>query len=194
MHDSVSIALILRRSLHTTGGVQVKSFLIGFLIGIVVLPAFGYLYFRFGYAPVATAASPFPFERSLAHMALNARIEKEAPKAVPIETSTENYQAGVTLYRTHCAFCHGLPGQAQSLTSKGMFPRPPQLFEGHGVTDDPAGETYWKIKNGIRLTGMPAYSGGLTEKEMWQLSIMLANADKLPIEAHNKLQEALQIQ
>ena len=133
--------------------------LFGFIIGIFVLPAFGYLYFRFGYAPVATASSPMPFEKSLAHMALNARIRNEAPKSVPIEPSADNYQAGVTLYRTHCGVCHGLPGEAQAPTSKGMFPRPPQLFEGHGVTDDPAGETYWKVANGIRLTGMPGYGG-----------------------------------
>lgn len=126
-------------------------------------------------------------------MALNARIRNEAPKSVPIEPSADNYQAGVTLYRTHCGVCHGLPGEAQAPTSKGMFPRPPQLFEGHGVTDDPAGETYWKVANGIRLTGMPGYGGALTEKEMWQLSVMLANADKMPVEARNRLQEPLQI-
>jgi hypothetical protein len=42
-----------------------------------------------------------------------------------------------------------------SFTSKGMYPQPPELFKGKGVTDDPAGETYWKVANGIRLTGMP---------------------------------------
>ena len=26
-----------------------------------------------------------------------------------------------------------------------MFPTPPHLFKGHGVTDDPPGETYWKV-------------------------------------------------
>jgi mono/diheme cytochrome c family protein len=61
-----------------------------------------------------------------------------------------------------------------------MFPRPPELFKGHGVTDDPAGETYWKVNNGIRLTGMPAYGGSLSKDEMWQVSLLLANADKLP--------------
>jgi mono/diheme cytochrome c family protein len=64
-----------------------------------------------------------------------------------------------------------------------MFPKPPQLFTGHGVTDDPAGETYWKTANGIRLTGMPAYKQTLSDQQMWQVSVMLANADKLPDEA-----------
>jgi mono/diheme cytochrome c family protein len=47
------------------------------------------------------------------------------------------------------------------------------------VTDDPPGETYWKAANGIRLTGMPGYKGSLTDTQLWQVSVMLANADKL---------------
>jgi len=66
-----------------------------------------------------------------------------------------------------------------SFTSKGMYPRPPELFKGKGVTDDPPGVTYWKVTNGIRLTGMPAYTGALTPTEIWQVSLLLANADKL---------------
>ena len=49
-----------------------------------------------------------------------------------------------------------------------MFPTAPPLWEKHrqgdvvGVSDDPPGETYWKVANGIRLTGMPAYKELLT--------------------------------
>jgi mono/diheme cytochrome c family protein len=170
-----------------------RPFLLGFLIGVILLPVCGWLYFRFGYAPVATASSPMPFEKRLAQMALNARIRNEAPKNVPIQATDENYAAGAHIYRTHCAMCHGLPNQPDHPTGKGMFPKPPQLFKGHGVTDDPAGETYWKVANGIRLTGMPAYTGSLQDIEMWQVSLMLANADKLPQQVHSTLEEPLDI-
>jgi len=46
------------------------------------------------------------------------------------------------------------------------------------VSDDPPGETYWKVANGVRLTGMPAYKDVLTDTQMWQVSLLLANADK----------------
>jgi mono/diheme cytochrome c family protein len=65
-----------------------------------------------------------------------------------------------------------------------MFPYAPPLWEKHhnndvvGVSDDQPGETYWKVANGIRLTGMPAYKQVLTETQMWQVSQLLANADK----------------
>jgi mono/diheme cytochrome c family protein len=57
-----------------------------------------------------------------------------------------------------------------------------------GVSDDPPGETYWKVANGIRLTGMPAYKNVLSETEMWQVSQLLANADKLPADVTAALQ------
>jgi len=47
------------------------------------------------------------------------------------------------------------------------------------VTDDPAWETYWKAKNGIRLTGMPAFKETLNDTQIWQVSVLLANADKI---------------
>lgn len=126
-------------------------------------------------------------------MALKARIEAEAPKTVPIQANDENFMAGARIYRHNCAFCHGLPGQPEYPPGKGMFPKPPELFKGHGVTDDPPGETYWKVANGIRLTGMPAYTGSLTTQEMWQVSLMLADADKLPAGVHDALQQPLDV-
>jgi len=66
---------------------------------------------------------------------------------------------------------HGLRGRPETAISKGMFPHPPQLFQGHGVTDDAAGETYWKVANGIRLSGMPGFEKSLTDTQLWQVSL-----------------------
>lgn len=41
-----------------------------------------------------------------------------------------------------------------------------------------AGETYWKVANGIAQAGMPAYQHLLTETQMWQVSLLLKNADQ----------------
>jgi thiosulfate dehydrogenase len=73
-----------------------------------------------------------------------------------------------------------LPGQDQTAIAKGEFPKPPELFPGQGVTNDPVGVTYWKVANGIRLTGMPGFNGSLSTEQMWQVSLLLSNANKLP--------------
>jgi thiosulfate dehydrogenase len=159
-----------------------KAFVIGILMGVLLVVACAWLYFTKGWAPVAATDPPMLFEKKLAHGALNARISKDPhtdPAPVPADEAT--YLAGADVYKQNCAVCHGLPGQPQSAIAQGMFPKPPELFHGTGVTDDPAWETYWKAKNGIRLTGMPAFKGALNDTQLWQVSVLLANADKISL-------------
>ena len=156
-----------------------RKFFGGLVLGLVVLPILTFLYFYLGYAPVATSAPPMLFERRIARAALHARMNREMPTTAPMAADEVNMTAGAQIYHEHCAYCHGLPEQPANASAKGMFPKPPQLFV-KMVTDDPAGETYWKVSNGIRLTGMPGYATALSERQIWQVSLLLANADKLP--------------
>lgn len=158
----------------------VIAFVAGVVAGIIILPLIAFVYIQLGYAPVATAAPPLPLERWLAKSALRARISREAPHEPGVPASDDNLTAGAQLYREHCAMCHGMRGQPKTPTARGMFPPPPQLLRGKGVTDDPVGETFWKVANGIRLTGMPAYRGSLSDTQIWQISQTLANANRLP--------------
>ena len=157
-----------------------RKFLFGLIIGVVLVPLVVYFYFSRGMAPVATSAPPMPFEKTFARMALHARLEKEMPKTVPIAADEAAYTAGAQVYKEHCAVCHGFPGQPPTAIASGMFPKPPKLMEGTGVTDDPPAETYWKVFGGIRMTGMPGFEKTLSTTQMWQVSLLCANADKLP--------------
>jgi mono/diheme cytochrome c family protein len=140
-------------------------------------------WFRFGHPPVAVADPQLPFENALVKTPLHARIAREQPEKVPYTADEPNLVAGAEVYRDHCAVCHGYHNKP-ALFAAHMYPRAPQLWEKHtnsevvGVSDDPPAETYWKVANGIRLTGMPAYKQALTEQEIWQVSLLLANADK----------------
>jgi len=157
-----------------------KKFAAGVIVTFLCIIGGAYAYFAGGLAPVATASRPMPFERKLAHMALNAKLQREMPKTVPIEANEANYLAGAHEYLINCAVCHGVPGKKETAITRGEFPIPPELLKGKGVTDDPPGETFWEVANGIRLTGMPGFNQSLSETQMWQISLMLANADKLP--------------
>ncbi len=163
------------------------KFFVGLLLGFLIVPFGLYLYMTGGSAPVATTDSDMPFENYFAHKALDKRIAKDMPKIVPIQPTEANYLAGADLYKQHCAVCHGLPLSPKSAIATGMYPHPPVLLEGKGVTDDEPGESYWKIFNGIRLSGMPGFSKSLTETQMWQIALLIANADKLPPSAKASL-------
>jgi mono/diheme cytochrome c family protein len=123
---------------------------------------------------------PMPMEKYLAKKALHAALDREMPKTVPIQPDETNYLAGAKLYKDQCAVCHGLPGQPATAIARGLFPKPPELMQGKGVTDDEPGETYWKVVDGIRMTGMPEFRNSLTAMQSWQVCLLLANADKLP--------------
>jgi mono/diheme cytochrome c family protein len=158
-------------------------FLVGLLIGILVVPLCVFAYFKWGNMPVAVSDPPFPQERHITGAALDARIDRELVKNPPIQANEENFVAGAHIYADQCAVCHGFHGKP-SVVGTHEFPTAPALWEKHhngdvvGVSDDPPGETYWKVVNGIRLTGMPAYKDVLNETQMWQVSLLLANADK----------------
>lgn len=155
------------------------KFIIGLIIGILLVPFGFWMYMRSGSAPVATNEAPMPLEHYFAKTALHARIDRVMQKTAPIAADENTYLAGAQVYKDNCAECHGYVNKKE--TPGLMFPRPPQLLQGKDmVTDDPAGETFWKIQNGIRLSGMPAFSGRLSTDQMWQVSLLLANADKLP--------------
>ena len=159
-----------------------KSFVLGLLIGLLVIPITVLLYLKVGHPPVAAGDPPFPMEGRIVDLPLHTRIDRELIKKPPVEASPTNIEIGAHIYRQQCAVCHGLYGRPVNF-AKGMFPSAPQLWEPHsdgvvGVSDDPPGETYWKVANGIRLSGMPAFSRVLNQTQMWQVSQLLANADK----------------
>jgi len=165
-----------------------KSFVIGLIVGVLVLPLGFGLYVASGRMPAATSDPPIPFEKLIAGGALNARIKREAPTRDVSGVATAELVSGADVYQKNCAFCHGLPAQAVPPAAQGEFPKPPQLFTEDGrVSDDPAGVTYWKVKNGIRLTGMPAFQASLGDQQMWQVTAVVARADKLPPEVLDAL-------
>ncbi|MGB2624054.1 MAG: c-type cytochrome [Candidatus Acidiferrum sp.] len=159
---------------------MLKGLILGVFLTILLLVCGVYFYFSTGRAPVAVTDPPMPFEMKFAHMALDAHIAKQQIPESPVAADEKSYLAGVEVYKQNCAMCHGLPDQPRTNIAQGEYPRPPQLFHGVGVTDDPPSETYWKAENGIRLTGMPGFKGRLTETEIWEVSVLLANADKVP--------------
>jgi thiosulfate dehydrogenase len=164
-----------------------KGVVLGVILTVLLLAVGAYCYFGFGLAPVATAAQPMPFETFLANRALHAVVAESAHRSSPVPATEPNLMSGAMVYRENCAVCHGLPGQEMTAIAKGMFPKAPQLFHGAGVTDDAVGETFWKVQNGIRLTGMPGFKGSLSDEEMWQVSQLLAQADKIPESAKSEL-------
>jgi thiosulfate dehydrogenase len=169
-----------------------RKFLWGLILGLVAVPVLAAIYLLGGYAPAAVTDKPFPLERYIAGAALEAKIRRYAPKRELSSFSAADIAAGAQAYRRGCGGCHGLPGETRNFPTPKMYPPPPQLFTPDGyVTDDPVGVTYWKIKNGIRMSAMPSFSGLLSDEQMWQVASLVASADKLPPDVLDILKQPL---
>jgi thiosulfate dehydrogenase len=161
---------------------RLGPFVVGFLCAMVVIFACAWASFRFGSPPVAVADPPFPWESQIVSVPLAARIHKELQKP-PFGASEDSFEAGAMIYSNSCAVCHGTPKQ-DSKFARYMYPKAPQLFRKHanstvvGVSDDDPGVTFWKIRNGIRLTGMPTFQRLYSNEQMWDVALLLKNADQ----------------
>jgi mono/diheme cytochrome c family protein len=157
----------------------VKAFLGGVAATFAAIGIAGYLAAVEGLIPANADAKPSKAERWFATTALKAVVLRRAPtQSNPVAPADENVIAGIRLYKQNCAVCHGEADARPSNIANGLYQRPPQ-FAKHGVEDDPAGQTYWKIAHGIRLTGMPAFSKTLNDTQKWQITLFLQRMDRL---------------
>lgn len=158
------------------------AFLLGVIVTLVVAAGGVWGYLKFGSLPVATSDKPFPLEAQIVRLPLRARILREMQQP-PFTANEQVYQAGAQIYAQKCESCHGAPGRNVDF-AQWMYPQAPQLWKKHGkgnvvgVSDDEAGETYWKVKNGIRLTGMPSFQHVLSDEQMWDVTLLLKAADQ----------------
>jgi thiosulfate dehydrogenase len=159
-----------------------RGFLLGFVATIVVVLGAVYLILTNGLIPAGSDTRPSRVETWAARTSLRASLERDAPRGPnPVELTDANLVAGIQLYETHCVICHGTAkgDAATSAIAKGLNPRPPQLAS-DGVEDDPEGFSFWKVKHGIRWTGMPGWEGTLNDQQIWMLALFLKRMDKLP--------------
>ena len=84
--------------------------------------------------------------------------------------------AGGADYHEMCAGCHLKPGVAGSEMASAMYPRPPSLAK--GTRDNPA-ETFWIIKHGLKMSGMPAWGPTHDDDRMWAIVAFLQQLPRL---------------
>ena len=93
---------------------------------------------------------------------------------------------GARNYAAMCAQCHLSPGTKPTELHRGLYPQPPVFHEGGHETHNP-GANFWVIKNGIKLTGMPAWGKVHSDEEIWGL---VAFIDRLPNMTADEYQQA----
>ncbi len=95
---------------------------------------------------------------------------------------------GAAVYRDHCLQCHGAPGVAQADFGKAMQPVPGPLVD--AATRWKARELYWITRNGIKMSGMPAWEFHLEDDDIWSVVAFMQHLPTLSAPAFAALAAA----
>jgi thiosulfate dehydrogenase len=156
-----------------------RAFILGVIVTLFVLFAGALVVAQFGYLPTNADATPPDFETRIMSNALDASMERRAPRVGnPVSPTDDNLIAGMKVYTMNCAVCHGTMDNKPSVLEHSMYPPPPQLLL--DPLDDPEWHIYYAIRTGVRYSGMPAWSHALSDQDIWKVTAFLSRVEKLP--------------
>lgn len=113
---------------------------------------------------------PGPLETAIATRAKRVLIGRASRRDVPAQppTSAASLAEGKARYGVECAACHGMDGHTLTDNGRWMYPRAADLTS-LAVQQYSDQELFWIVKNGIRLTGMPAFGRVESDERIWQI-------------------------
>lgn len=166
-----------------------KNFVVGVFVTLVVLVLVGAAFTLLGWMPTNADAGPPAYERRIASTALDASMERHAPRVDnPVPATPQNLIDGMKIYTMNCALCHGGLDQKPNLVGAAQYPPAPDLIL--DPLDDPEWHIFYAVRTGVRYTGMPAWGKVLSEDEIWKVTGFLSHLDKLPPEVKDAWQKS----
>ncbi len=109
------------------------------------------------------------------------------------DRSVEHHAAGITVpgnledtavihvgfqhFDEMCAQCHSAPGVSRSEMAQGLNPRAPRLL--YASKEMAPAELFWIIKNGVKMTGMPAFAPTHTDDQIWAITAFVKKLSTL---------------
>jgi len=146
--------------------------------GVATVGIGGLLVVLFGFFNT-TASTPHPWpiawathETMIKAVRRNAAAMPPPPRFTPAEVA-----AGLRTYDANCAVCHGAPGVGRAAWVSGMTPAPPSLLD--TARQWTPNQLYWIVRQGVRMTAMPAWDQTLTKADVWDVVAFLEALPRL---------------
>jgi mono/diheme cytochrome c family protein len=154
-------------------------FILGVIVTLLVLVLGGLGFAMLGFFPTNANVPPPHVEKRLATGAVDASMERHAPRVTnPLPPTDQNLIDGMKIYTMNCALCHGGLDRKPTSLSESFYPPAPHLVT--DPPDDPEWHIFYTIRTGVRYTGMPAWEKTLSGPDMWKVTALLSHLDKLP--------------
>jgi mono/diheme cytochrome c family protein len=156
-----------------------RSFILGVVITLLLLLLVGMAIAMLGFLPTNADSKPSKMERRIAMSAMDASMERHAPRVTnPVPPTDDNLIDGMKIYTMNCSLCHGTLDRKPSPLAQSFYPSPPQVIL--YPMDDPEWHIYYAVRTGIRYTGMPAWNKALSDQDIWKVTAFLSRLEKLP--------------
>jgi mono/diheme cytochrome c family protein len=154
------------------------KFFAGVVVTVLVVLAIGGFIFATGRFNVAATAPPDVADK-VAPWVLDKSIKRGAKSVTdPVSKDPNAVALGLSHYRENCLPCHGAPGVEPAEFHEGMNPAPPEI-ESEDLQHASDAELFWVIKNGIRMTGMPAFGGNHNDEEIRHIVAFVRHTPQL---------------
>jgi predicted CXXCH cytochrome family protein len=130
----------------------------------------------------SAADQPSGFERIMAQAVRNISIPGRARNETnPLSATPEALAQAHDNFANRCANCHGNNGTGPSNIGQNLYPKAPDLRmpATQNLTD---GQIHYIIKNGVRLTGMPAWGNphiAQDDADAWKLVLYVRSIASL---------------
>jgi len=144
---------------------------------------------RMAHRGFSTRTAPSSVESSLAmtmrDMAIPSRYKTMKS---PVTVTPEIIHDGMAHWADHCAACHANNASGDTMYGKSMYPRPPDMRQ-KDTQEMSDGELYYTIKNGVRMSGMPAFGDpGDDDKDSWKLVAFIRHLPRLTSAEETEMQ------
>lgn len=168
-----------------------KSFWSGVLVGVLLAVVVPLVVLATGVVNMGATQKPGVVERSVASLALNTSVAVRAPESHnPFTGDPAAIENGLAHFRDTCLLCHGAPGIEPQEFAQGLNPDPPELST--VLADWSDGELFWLTKQGIRMTGMPAFGPTHSDEDLWRIVAFVRQLPDLTPDQQQVLKDAAQ--
>jgi mono/diheme cytochrome c family protein len=107
--------------------------------------------------------------------------------ANPVACSDDVLAQASAHWADHCATCHANNGGGETMLGRTMYPKPPDM-RASATQRQSDGALYYTIKNGVRLTGMPAFGApGDDDADSWKLVCFIRHLPNLGAEEERRM-------
>lgn len=162
----------------------------GFFLGILISILVPLLVIVSGAVNFAATTAPSNVETAFAKFAVGRSMAWRVPNATnPYAGDPQAIESGSHHYADTCLGCHGAPGVSPKEFTMGLNPPSPKLSESLSTRSD--AELFWIVKNGIRMTGMPALGPTHSDDDIWRIVSFVRSLPQLTDEQKMQFEEAL---